>query len=345
MNENEIVTGTAAPTESVTAAPISEENFVSNESAISDTEEMTEVFISDVSETESVESSLSLPEGIDPDALISSIAAEGVSEVVSNVEIEQETVVQTAIITQPVITESVIVTEPVISETEMSEAAEIVTEAAEITESATVETEVTEVVAVPETPNGVMEFVQNNPAVVGVPAAIIALAVAFLAITRRTRPKRGIIENNDDVKENMNARERDAARLEANRPKKKDKRSQKVAKEKEKKDFAKKVLNTIPYKNILGDDIFFLGKKMYSKAYTFDDINFNLSDEEQQYMYLERYIEFLSILDDTVDCQICCWNSQINIDDFKKKTLLFCKKKRFPCRFQTLYIPPVLPHP
>ncbi|MCI7499786.1 MAG: DUF87 domain-containing protein, partial [Oscillospiraceae bacterium] len=106
------------------------------------------------------------------------------------------------------------------------------------------------------------------------------------------------------------------------RPKKKDKRSQKVAKEKEKKDFAKKVLNTIPYKKILSDDIFFLGKKMYSKAYTFDDINFNLSDEEQQYMYLERYIEFLSILDDTVDCQICCWNSQINLDDFKKKTLL-----------------------
>ncbi len=167
-----------------------------------------------------------------------------------------------------------------------------------------------------------MGFVQSNPAVVGVPAAIIALAVAFLAITRRTRPKRGIIENNDDVKENMNARERDAARLEANRPKKKDKRSQKVAKEKEKKDFTKKVLNTIPYKKILSDDIFFMGKKMYSKAYTFDDINFNLSDEEQQYMYLERYIEFLSILDDTVDCQICCWNSQINLDDFKKKTLL-----------------------
>lgn len=322
MNENEIVTGTTAPTESMTAAPVSEESVVSNESSVPDTGEMTEEITSDVSETESVESSLSLPEGIDADALVSSIAAEGVSEVMSEAGIEQETVVQTAIVTQPVVTEAVIVTEPVISETEMSETAEIVTEAAEITESATAETEVTEVVAVPETPNGVMGFVQSNPAVVGVPAAIIALAVAFLAITRRTRPKRGIIENNDDVKENMNARERDAARLEANRPKKKDKRSQKVAKEKEKKDFAKKVLNTIPYKKILSDDIFFLGKKMYSKAYTFDDINFNLSDEEQQYMYLERYIEFLSILDDTVDCQICCWNSQINLDDFKKKTLL-----------------------
>ena len=321
MNENEIVTGTAAPTESVTAAPISEENFVSNESAVSDTSDMTEEVATDISDFESAETSISLPEDIDADALISSIAAEGVSEVMSEVGVTEEVVVETAVVTQPVVVpETVIETEAISVVTEP--VTEIATESAEVIEDATVETEISETVAVPETPNGVVGFVQSNPAVVGVPAAIIALAVAFLAITRRTRPKRGIIEDTDDVKENMNARERDAARLEANKPKKKDKRSQKVAKEKEKKDFAKKVLNTIPYKKMLSDDIFFLGKKMYSKAYTFDDINFNLSDEEQQYMYLERYIEFLSILDDTVDCQICCWNSQINIDDFKKKTLL-----------------------
>lgn len=320
MNENEIVTGTEIPAESVTAAPVSEESVVSNESSVPDTGEMTEKIISDVSETESVESSLSLPEGLDAEALISSIAAEGVSEVMSEVGITEE-VVETSVVTQPVVVpETVMKTEAISVVTEP--VTEIATESAEVIEDTTAETEISETVAVPETPNGVVGFVQSNPAVVGVPAAIIALAVAFLAITRRTRPKRGIIEDTDDIKENMNARERDAARLEANRPKKKDKRSRKVEKEKEKKDFAKKVLNTIPYKKILFDDIFFLGKKMYSKAYTFDDINFNLSDEEQQYMYLERYIEFLSILDDTVDCQICCWNSQINIDDFKKKTLL-----------------------
>ena len=319
MNENEIVTGTAAPTESVTAAPISEENFVSNESAVSDTSDMTEEVATDISDFESAETSISLPEDIDADALISSIAAEGVSEVMSEVGITEE-VVETSVVTQPVVSETVIETEAISVVTEP--VTEIATESAEVIEDATAETEISETVAVPETLNGVVGFVQSNPAVVGVPAAIISMAVAFLAITRRIRPKRGIIEDTDDVKENMNARERDAARLEANRPKKKDKRSQKVAKEKEKKDFAKMVLNTIPYKKILSDDIFFLGKKMYSKAYTFDDINFNLSDEEQQYMYLERYIEFLSILDDTVDCQICCWNSQINIDDFKKKTLL-----------------------
>lgn len=319
MNENEIVTGTADPTESVTAAPISEENFVSNESAVSDTSDMTEEVATDISDFESAETSISLPEDIDADALISSIAAEGVSEVMSEVGITEEISVETAVVTQPVVSETIIETDVISA---ISEVTEITTESAEVIEDATVETEISETVAVPETPDGVMGFVQSNPAVVVVPAAIIALAVAFLAVTRRTRPKRGIIEDTDDVKENMNARERDAARLEANKPKKKDKRSQKVAKEKEKKVFAKKVLNTIPYKKILSDDIFFLGKKMYSKAYTFDDINFNLSDEEQQYMYLERYIEFLSILDDTVDCQICCWNSQINLDDFKKKTLL-----------------------
>lgn len=320
MNENEIVTGTAVPEESVTEVPVSKENVLSYESVVSDISEMTKSDVSDVSETENAETSLSLPEGLDAEALISSIAAEGVSEVMSEVGITEEISVETAVVTQPVVVpETVIETEMV---SVVSEVTEITTESAEVIEDATAEMEISETVAVPETPNGVVGFVQSNPAVVGVPAAIIALAVAFLAITRRTRPKRGVIEDTDDVKENMNARERDAARLEANRPKKKDKRSQKIAKEKEKKNFAKKVLNTIPYKKILSDDIFFLGKKMYSKAYTFDDINFNLSDEEQQYMYLERYIEFLSILDDTVDCQICCWNSQINIDDFKKKTLL-----------------------
>lgn len=327
MNENEIVTGTTAPTESVIAAPVSEETDVSGESTVTDVTEISEgtdlpETESGVTEQEAVSSSMTLPEGIDPDALISSIAAEEVAEVVGEVSVSEEYVTETAIVQEPLVTEAAVETEAVVSETAESVVTENVTEAAEVTDIVAEETEISEVVAVPETPNGVMGFVQSNPAVVGVPAAIIALAVAFLAVTRRTRPKRGIIENNDDVKENMNARERDAARLEANRPKKKDKRSQKVAKEKEKKDFAKKVLNTIPYKKILSDDIFFLGKKMYSKAYTFDDINFNLSDEEQQYMYLERYIEFLSILDDTVDCQICCWNSQINLDDFKKKTLL-----------------------
>jgi len=317
LNENEI---TNEQTESVTtpAVPVS----AVDESNVSEMTGEPESFVSSeiVSEyiTESVSTEISLPGGIDADELISSIAAEEVAEIVSENAPEAVTAVVTEVVTEPVVIETTAVTEAIVSETVVESA----TQNSEVAESATSETVVSETVTVPETPNGAAAFIQNNPAVVGVPVAIIALAAAFMAITRRTRPKRGVIEDVEDVKENMNARERDAARLEANKPKKKDKRSQKAAKEKEKKDFAKKVLNTIPYKKILADDIFFLGRKMYSKAYTFDDINFNLSDEEQQYMYLERYIEFLSILDDTVDCQICCWNSQINMEEFKRKTLL-----------------------
>ena len=140
MNENEIVTGTTAPTESMTAAPVSEESVVSNESSVPDTEEMTEEIISDVSETESVESSLSLPEGIDADALISSIAAEEVADVVGEVSVSEEYVTETAIVQEPLVTEAAVESEAVVSETAESVITEIITEAAEVTDIVAEET-------------------------------------------------------------------------------------------------------------------------------------------------------------------------------------------------------------
>ena len=80
LNENETVTGTTVLAESATAAPVSEVD----ENAVSDTDEMTEEAIT---EAESAETSLSLPEGIDAEALVSSIVAEGVSEVMSEIGI------------------------------------------------------------------------------------------------------------------------------------------------------------------------------------------------------------------------------------------------------------------
>lgn len=145
-----------------------------------------------------------------------------------------------------------------------------------------------------------------NPYLVMIPIAAAGLALGVRAMTKK---KQKNTVSADDENAPMSAREKDAARLAANKPdKKKSRKSKKGRGEKERKNLSKKVLSTLPYRKVLSDDIFFLGKKMYSKAYTFDDINFNLADEEQQYMYLERYIEFLGILDDSVDCQICCWN-------------------------------------
>ena len=143
---------------------------------------------------------------------------------------------------------------------------------------------------------------------------LVGLGAAALAAKKMTEKKK--------MTDHKSAKDRDAARLEAVRSSRSKKKGKSDKSEKEKKNLSKRVLDTIPYKKILADNIWFLGKKMYSKAYTFDDINFNLADEEQQYMYLERYIEFMNVLDDTVDCQICLWNSKINMDEFRHRTLM-----------------------
>lgn len=169
---------------------------------------------------------------------------------------------------------------------------------------------VTETAAVIE--NAPMPVIQPQQ-MIG-PLLLVGLGAAALAAKKMTNKKK--------MTDHKSAKDRDAARLEAVRSSRSKKKGKSDKSEKEKKNLSKRVLDTIPYKKILADNVWFLGKKMYSKAYTFDDINFNLADEEQQYMYLERYIEFMNVLDDTVDCQICLWNSKINMDEFRHRTLM-----------------------
>ncbi len=159
-----------------------------------------------------------------------------------------------------------------------------------------------------------------DPQQIIMPAMLVGLGCTALAISKYNKAKKS--KNTGE-----NARDKDAARLAEKNNRKKNKKDGKEKKEKT--NLSKKVLDTIPYKKILADNIWFLGRKMYSKAYTFDDINFNLADEEQQYIYLERYIEFMNVLDDTVDCQICLWNSKINIEEFRHRTLMKQRSDEF----------------
>jgi hypothetical protein len=71
----------------------------------------------------------------------------------------------------------------------------------------------------------------------------------------------------------------------------------------------KDVHMTMPYKKVLANNIWLIADKTYSKAYSFQDINYNLGDENQQVDILQNYSNYLSTLDDTVDCQVCIWNS------------------------------------
>ncbi len=320
MEENTVTTVTEV-TEMVEATVNS---FVSGEqTSLVETDNQSETSVNSVSEAQSetdisenvppehlenpVETSVSDTE-ISDDPIISSIVAEAFSDSLEEVGAE---------VTQ---TETAVVAEPVPAVTEMTEQiTEMLTEAYVTTETVT---GVTETEAVTEAVQKTVTADTNpaSPYLVMIPIAAAGLAFGARALTQK-KHKNAVTA--DDENAPMSARERDAARLAAGKPdKKKNKKSKKDRGEKERKNLSKKVISTLPYRKVLSDDIFFLGKKMYSKAYTFDDINFNLADEEQQYMYLERYIEFLGILDDSVDCQICCWNSRVNMEEFKKATLM-----------------------
>ena len=217
----------------------------------------------------------------------------------------------TEISSEESLAESTAITENVLlpAETKALPTETIVVTAAEIGET-TAETVTATAAAKPSQQSS------SSPAFLIVIAAIAALLILYKKTAKR--------KSTDGKK---TAKDRDAERLALEKEKNsKNKKSVKKSGEKkeakEKTDLHKKVFSTLPYQKILSGNIFYLGKKMYSKAYTFDDINFNLADEEQQYLYLEKYIEFMGVLDDTVDCQICLWNSRINMDDFRKRTLM-----------------------
>ena len=310
MGEESIVTSVTEVTEMTGEQPNVSEESISEitDNSVMETEISENVPPEHFEETE-------VPDNaeINNDDIISSIVADAVSQSLEEAGVSETETVQTevSVFSEAVISEtSAEVIEPVVAEEIQTEAVSEVIQGTEAVTEAVTETV--------QSSGNVGSFLIQNPTFIAFPAVIAVLAVAMAFVKKRS--KKTVTDDEDAP---MSARDRDAVRLAADKPdKKKGKKSKKNKSGKEKKNLSKKVLSTIPYQKVLSDDIFFLGKKMYSKAYTFDDINFNLADEEQQYMYLERYIEFLGILDDTVDCQICCWNSRLNMEEFKKATLM-----------------------
>lgn len=311
MGEESIVTAVTEVTEMTGEQPNVPTESISEimDNSVMETEISENVPLEHTSETE-----VPADAEINNDDIISSIVANAVSQSLEEAGVSETETVQTEVSVfseaEKISETSAEVIESVVAEEIQTEAvSEVIQETEAVTEA------VTETVQ----PSGnVGSLLIQNPAFIAVPAVIAVLAGAMAFVKKRSKKTA-----TDDEDAPMSARDRDAVRLAADKPDKKNgKKAKKDKKDREKKNLSKKVLSTVPYQKVLSDDIFFLGKKMYSKAYTFDDINFNLADEEQQYMYLERYIEFLGILDDTVDCQICCWNSRLNMEEFKKATLM-----------------------
>lgn len=190
-------------------------------------------------------------------------------------------------------------------------------------ETAVIQTEITAITEVTAPP--VVENTKNNSFLSerNIILIIICFMLVIIGILFGTMSKRRkkLAEKKSKMSNNKkSARDKDAERIAGKKKKNDNKKSTK--KSKVKIEVSKDVLGSLPYKKVLADNLWYLGNRLYSKAYTFDDINFNLADEDEQYAYLERYIDFLNTLDNTIDAQICCWNCKLKIDNFREKTLM-----------------------
>lgn len=189
-------------------------------------------------------------------------------------------------------------------------------------ETAVISTEITTVTEA-ETPidnNTSNSLLSSEQAILIIVVCFMLLVIGILFGTISRRKKSLETPKSKISNGQKSAKERDIERLAGKKKKSDSKKSSKKAKAKI--EVSKDVLGSLPYKKVLDDNLWYLGNKLYSKAYTFDDINFNLADEDEQYAYLERYIDFLNTLDNTIDAQICCWNCKLKIDKFREKTLM-----------------------
>lgn len=193
--------------------------------------------------------------------------------------------------------------------TVISSEAEISTETV-LSEETTAETTSISAVAadVPQETSGNSN--KSNYSKVGTAVLLLALIAAFIVSTRKKSAKKA--DSND-------ARQRDEERLAKAKPKKK-KSNKKTVTEKQNKN--KSALSTLPYIKVMNNDIWLIAPNTYSKAYKFADINYNIGDVPQQLEILQNYSAYLNTLDDTIDCQICCWNCGINVEDFERDILI-----------------------
>lgn len=249
-----------------------------------------------------------------------------ISEIMEESSITEETAMQTDIIssTQTAVSEENVteletsaVTAQTTTVTTVTD--ELTENTSEITVSSVIETEyeteMTTAVADAYPAETAQSNILNGDVVsnlkLGAIAALIIAAAAYFTISSKKSKAKA---------NGRNARQRDAERLSKNKEKKK--KTAKAPAEAKAKPKNKSVLETLPYIKVMPNDIWLIANNTYSKAYCFSDINYNIGDIPQQLDILQNYSAYLNTLDDTVDCQVCCWNCGINLADFERDVLI-----------------------
>ena len=92
--------------------------------------------------------------------------------------------------------------------------------------------------------------------------------------------------------------------------KKKDKKSKKVR---------KSAQQTIPYVEMCRDGICKGNSRLYTKTVRFNDINYQLAQNEDKTAIFENWCDFLNYFDSSIFVQLSFINQRTNIHEFKKQ--------------------------
>lgn len=92
--------------------------------------------------------------------------------------------------------------------------------------------------------------------------------------------------------------------------KKKDKKSKKVR---------KSAQQTIPYVEMCRDGICKVNSRLYTKTVRFNDINYQLAQNEDKTAIFENWCDFLNYFDSSIFVQLSFINQRTNIHEFKKQ--------------------------
>ncbi|MEK4120599.1 ATP-binding protein [Paenibacillus sp. FSL W8-0919] len=79
---------------------------------------------------------------------------------------------------------------------------------------------------------------------------------------------------------------------------------------------------TIPYTACTEDGIMQHGRTRYSKSFIFEDINYQVSKQEDQEEIFVRYCDFLNYFDNSTDLQVTIVNKSFNKDELQSRVLL-----------------------
>ena len=84
--------------------------------------------------------------------------------------------------------------------------------------------------------------------------------------------------------------------------------------------------DSIPFERMFRDGICRVGKSHYSKTIQFEDINYQLAQQEDKTEIFEEWCSFLNFFDSTVDVQFSFVNMATDVKNFEKSIAIKHKK-------------------